>query len=69
MEAYLNGSELIGEANRKQSALRVEEWPDAMLWAVREDDGVVVVHAEFRTAMTLSCDLVEVGDSWRVLMR
>jgi len=69
VEAYLNGSELIGEANRKQSALRVEEWPDAMLWAVREDDGVVVVHAEFRTAMTLSCELVEVGDSWRVLMR
>ena len=40
-----------------------------MRWAEHQMDGVVVVHAEFQNLPSLSCEMIQVRDSWRVLMR
>ena len=54
---------------KQRSTLRETEWEDVMLWAEREPDGVVVVHAEFWTAASLSCEMRESDGVWRTLMR
>ena len=47
VETFLKGSAFLSETRKQQSTLRETEWEDVMLWAEREPDGVVVVHAEF----------------------
>lgn len=69
VETFLKGSAFLSETRKQQSTLRETEWEDAMLWAEREPDGVVVVHAEFRTAASLSCEMRELDGVWRTLMR
>ena len=69
VETFLKGSAFLSETRKQQSALRDTEWEDVMLWAEREPDGVVVVHAEFRTAASLSCEMRESDGVWRTLMR
>ena len=69
VETFLKGSAFLSETRKQQSTLRETEWEDVMLWAVREPDGVVVVHAEFKTASSLSCEMRESGGVWRTLMR
>ena len=69
VETFLKGSAFLSETRKQQSTLRETEWEDAMLWAEREPDGVVVVHAEFRTAASLSCEMRESDGVWRTLMR
>lgn len=69
VETFLKASDFLRESRAEQAAARVAEWPDAMLWAERQADGVMVVHAEFQNLTSLSCEMVEVGDGWRVLMR
>ena len=69
VETFLKGSEFLRESRAKQAAARAGEWPDAMLWAEHQMDGVLVVHAEFQSLPSLSCEMMEVGDGWRVVMR
>lgn len=69
VETFLKGSAFLSETRQQQSTLRETEWEDVMLWAEREPDGVVVVHAEFRTAASLSCEMRESDGVWRTLMR
>ena len=69
VETFLKGSDFLSKSRVEQAAARAVEWPDAMLWAERQVDGVMVVHAEFQSLPSLSCEMVEVGEGWRVVMR
>ena len=69
VETFLKSSDFLRDSRAEQATARAVEWPDAMLWAERQEDGVMVVHAEFQSLPSLSCEMVEVGDGWRVLMR
>lgn len=69
VETFLKGSDFLRESRAEQATARAAEWPEAMLWAEHHMDGVMVVHAEFQNLPSLSCEMIEVGDSWRVLMR
>lgn len=69
VENYLQASPLLTEVRNNQIALRDKEWSDVMLWAERESDQIFTIHAEFKTAQPLSCEIVESAGVWRVLMR
>jgi|GEM_PF-974567 len=69
VEHYLQSSPVLGEGRQNQIALHDSEWGDVMLWAERESDQLFIVHAEFKTAESLSCEIVESDGVWRVLMR
>ncbi len=69
VEHYLQSSPVLGEARQNQIELHDSEWEDVMLWAERESDQLFIVHAEFKTAESLSCEIVEIEGVWRVLMR
>ena len=69
VEHYLQSSPVLGEARQNQVALHDREWGDVMLWAERESDQLFIVHAEFQTAESLSCEIVEIEGVWRGLMR
>jgi hypothetical protein len=69
VETFLKGSEFLRESRAEQAAARDAEWPDVMLWAERQMDGVMVVHAEFQNLPGLSCEMVLVDGGWRILMR
>lgn len=69
VEAFLKGGALISESRERRAALRAQEWNEAMLWARADQDGVVVVQAEFPTATKVSCEMRELDGAWRILMR
>ena len=69
VETFLKGSDFLRESRAEQAAARAGEWPDAMLWAEHQTDGILVVHAELQSLPSLSCEMAEVGDGWRVVMR
>lgn len=69
VEHYLQSSPVLGEARQNQIELHDSEWGDVMLWAERESNQLFIVHAEFKTAESLSCEIAEIEGVWRVLMR
>ena len=55
VETFLKGSDFLRESRAEQAAARAGEWPEAMLWAEHQTDGILVVHAEFQSLPSLSC--------------
>lgn len=66
---FLSGSPVFAEGRKVKAARRMEEWSALHLRSEREPDGVIVVHAEFPTAESVACELVEANGAWRILMR
>lgn len=69
VEAYYSGSESIRIYRKTQQNERLSEWGEMFMRAVVESDGIVVVHLEFPTATKLSCEMLHVDGTWRVLLR
>lgn len=69
VESFLTGSETFAQARANRVAIRKKEWGDMFVRAVQADEGVLVVHVEFPTATELSCEMIEVDGTWRILHR
>lgn len=69
VEHFLSGSPVFAEARVAMALKRKDEWAEMHLRSERESDGIIVVHAEFPTAESVACELVEVDGTWRILMR
>jgi hypothetical protein len=69
VESFLTGSEVFAQARADRVAKRKEEWAEKFIRAVKGDDGIIVVYVEFPTATELSCELIEVDGTWRILHR
>lgn len=69
VEHFLSGSPVFAEGRVTKALKRKDEWADMHLRSELESDGIIVVHAEFPTAESVACELVEVDGAWRILMR
>jgi hypothetical protein len=69
VHAFLTGNAEFSEARNNRAAMRAEEWSAMKLWSRIEDDGVMVVSAQFPTAPELACELIQVDETWRILHR
>ena len=69
VESFLTGSETFAQARANRVADRKKEWGDMFVRAVQADEGIIVVHVEFPTATELSCEMIEVDGTWRILHR
>lgn len=67
--AFLSEGGAFAEAHKKKAEARAAEWEDMFLRAEMETDEIIIVHAEFPTAETLSSELVKVDGTWRILFR
>lgn len=69
VENYLRASEFLMTSRKEMAENRQSEWPGVMLWAEKETDDILVVHAEFLTSPSLACEMVREGGTWRILHR
>lgn len=69
VETFLKGSAVMAQSQAAQAELRLAEWDSGFLRAERESEDILVVHMEFPTATTLSCEMVAVDGTWRILHR
>jgi len=69
VETFLKGSPVMESGQAAQAELRRAEWDAGFLRAEWAQDDIIVVHMEFPTATTLSCEMTLVDDTWRILHR
>jgi len=69
VESFLSGSDVFAQARADRVEKRKMEWDDMFLRAVQDEEGVIVVHLEFPSATELTCELIEVDGTWRILHR
>ena len=69
VEAFLKGSPVIESGQAAQAELRRAEWDRGFLRAEKEGADILVVHMEFPSATTLSCEMTFVDGAWRILHR
>ena len=69
VENYLRASEFLMTSRMEMAEVRRSEWPSVMLWAEKESEDILVVHAEFTQVPALACEMVREGGTWRILHR
>lgn len=69
VESFLTGNEAFAQARANRVAERKKEWGEMFVRAVQAEEGIIVVHVEFPNATELSCEIIEVDGTWRILHR
>ena len=69
VENYLRASEFLMTSRMEMAEVRRSEWPSVMLWAEKESEDILVVHAEFTQVPALACEMIREGGTWRILHR
>lgn len=69
VSSFLSGGGAIAEAYERRAAARAAEWDDMFIRAEMESEDIIVVHAEFPTAESVSSEMVKVDGTWRILFR
>ena len=69
VEMFLSSSAMLQERRAVQAKLRIEEWPNGQMRAERLSEDMLEVKVEFPTAASFACELVQVENTWRVLLR
>lgn len=69
VERFLAGSAAIAEAREQRAAKRAAEWEQMFIRAQVDEEGIIVVSAEFPDAEGLASELIEVDGAWRILHR
>ena len=69
VETFFKGSPVMESGFTAQAELRAAEWAEGFVRAEEVEDGIRVVHMEFPSATSLSCEMTAVDGTWRVLHR
>ena len=69
VEMFLSSSEWLTNGRKEQAELRVAEWGEGQMRAEQLTEDMLEVHMEFPSAEPMSCELLRVDESWRILLR